>query len=90
MTSGLGRFPSGVLAGVLMLLLVTYAIAKRARLPLVAKFRGRVPLSRWLYVSHIAFGTFAAGVVALTRLNSAYMAEIYRAAIVVRRAEVGL
>ncbi|MBX3224136.1 MAG: cyclic nucleotide-binding domain-containing protein [Labilithrix sp.] len=59
----LDRWSSGVLAGALVLLLVGYALGKRARRPL-AKLRGRAPLSRWLYVGHLAVGAFACGVFA--------------------------
>lgn len=59
----LERWPSGVLAGALVALLLAYALGKRARRPL-AGLRGRVPLSRWLYVGHLALGAFACGVVA--------------------------
>ncbi|MDF2692261.1 MAG: Formate dehydrogenase beta subunit [Labilithrix sp.] len=58
----LGRWTSGVLAGAVIVLLVGYAVAKRARGP-IAKLRGCVPLARWLYVAHLSLGTVAAGVV---------------------------
>ncbi|MBX3197475.1 MAG: hypothetical protein KF894_04905, partial [Labilithrix sp.] len=59
---GLERWSSGALAGGLVALLLAYALGKRARRPL-AGLRGRVPLSRWLYVGHLSLGALASGVV---------------------------
>jgi Fe-S-cluster-containing dehydrogenase component/CRP-like cAMP-binding protein len=56
------RWTSGVLAGLFLVLLVGYAAAKRLRGPL-ARLRGRVPLSRWLYIAHVSFGAFVGGLV---------------------------
>jgi Fe-S-cluster-containing dehydrogenase component/CRP-like cAMP-binding protein len=59
------RWTSGILSGLLILLLVGYAVGKRIRGPL-AKLRGPLPsLSRWLYVAHLSMGAFAAGVVTM-------------------------
>ncbi len=57
-----GRWTSGVAAGVAIGLLVAYALAKRVRGP-IAKLRGRVALSRWLYVAHLSVGAFASAIV---------------------------
>lgn len=59
-----GRWTSGIVAGVLVLLLVGYSVVKRARGPVTA-LRGRAPLSRWMYVAHMSVGAFACGVVAM-------------------------
>ncbi len=58
-----GRWASGVFSGALLVLLVAYAIGKRARGPLAA-LRGRLPLSRVLYVAHLTAGVLACGAVA--------------------------
>lgn len=58
---GLERWSSGALSGGLVALLAAYALGKRARRPL-ARLRGRVPLSRWLYVGHLSLGALACGV----------------------------
>ena len=58
-----GRWPSGVVAGVLIVLLASYPLAKRTR-RVFGHLRGSLPLSRWLHVAHLAAGAFASGVIA--------------------------
>lgn len=58
------RWMSGILAGVLLLLLAGYVIGKRSRI--FARLRGVLPnSSRWLYVAHVSMGALATGVVAM-------------------------
>jgi len=59
----LGPWTTGILAGVLIATLVMYAGMKRVRGP-IAKLRGRIALSRGMYIAHVALGTFACGVIA--------------------------
>ncbi len=59
----IARWTSGIGLGVLLTLLVAYPIAKRVRRPLAA-LRGRTPLSRLLYIGHLALGVLACGLVA--------------------------
>ncbi|MFO0736181.1 MAG: cyclic nucleotide-binding domain-containing protein [Labilithrix sp.] len=51
--ASVGRWPTGVAAGVLVLLLVAYSLAKRLRVRLS---------SRYMYIAHMALGTLALGV----------------------------
>jgi Fe-S-cluster-containing dehydrogenase component/CRP-like cAMP-binding protein len=62
-TLSLARWTSGILSGAIVSMLVAYVAAKRVRGP-IARLRGKVPLSRWLYIAHLAIGTFGAGVIA--------------------------
>lgn len=73
-TVQLGRWTSGVLAGVVLALLVAYAVLKRVHGP-IAKLRGRIPLSRWLYVGHLSAGAFACGVIA-THVRGAFSPNV--------------
>ncbi|MBX3230967.1 MAG: cyclic nucleotide-binding domain-containing protein [Labilithrix sp.] len=50
---GVGRWPSGIAAGVLVLALVAYSAVKRLRLRLS---------SRYMYIAHMSFGVLALGV----------------------------
>lgn len=59
--SSLGVWTTGISAGALVGLLLFYSALKRARGPL-AKLRGKVPLSRWMYIAHVSLGTFLVGV----------------------------
>jgi Fe-S-cluster-containing dehydrogenase component/CRP-like cAMP-binding protein len=58
--SSLGPWSSGILVGVLLVVLVAYAGLKRAK-GFVMRLRARHSLSRPLYVAHLALGSLAAG-----------------------------
>ncbi|MDB4941324.1 MAG: Formate dehydrogenase beta subunit [Labilithrix sp.] len=58
----LGPLTSGVLAGVLVMLLVLYGAVKRAP-RVLARVRSGVPLARAFFVAHLALGALACGVV---------------------------
>jgi Fe-S-cluster-containing dehydrogenase component/CRP-like cAMP-binding protein len=56
----LSRASSGVVAGILVVLLVAYAGAKRAP-RILARIRTSGSLARWLYIAHLGIGTLAIG-----------------------------
>jgi Fe-S-cluster-containing dehydrogenase component/CRP-like cAMP-binding protein len=56
----LSRAASGVAVGLLVLVLVAYVATKRLQRPL-ASLRGARPLSRYMYIAHVAIGLAAIG-----------------------------
>src|SRR5262249_44734001 len=54
-----GQWSSGIFAGVLILALALYAVAKRTRS--LARLRGNHALARRLYIAHLSLGMLACG-----------------------------